>query len=220
VKQETQLEMDEDDPAVLAYGGDTLLVAQKDGAVLELEAATLGVRRVHHPEAASPPRFAEAAPGGRCLAVLYHNGKLWLFDNTTRTMTRPRFVRQGDISAISFPAPGEILVADRSTRVGRYRIDSRDLVERYAPEMELLEIVYRYVVTPIYTVFPKPSELYKTSQYLITGKETSAVEEEDDEDDLSQRQVKLNPWRPVWSSLAFVVLMLIVSFVYFERQEF
>jgi hypothetical protein len=113
-----------------------------------------------------------------------------------------------------------MLVADRSTRVSRYRLESEELVERYAPEMELLEVVYRYAVLPIYTVFPKPSELYQTSQYLITGKETSPIEDDDDEDDLSRMQVKLHPWQPVWSSLVFVVLMLIVSCIYFERQEF
>jgi hypothetical protein len=220
VKREVQLEIDEDDPAVIAFGEDTLLVADKDGAVMELDAATLGMRIVHQPEKASPPRFAEAAPGGRYLVVLFHNGKLWLFDNQTRSLSKPSFGRQGDISAVSFPSADEILLADRSTRVSRYRLDSGDLVQRYAPEMELLEIVYRYAVTPIYTVFPKPSELYKTSQYIVTGKETSPIEDDDDEDDLSRMQVKLNPWQPVWSSLAFVVLMLIVSCVYFERQEF
>jgi hypothetical protein len=135
-------------------------------------------------------------------------------------MNKSRLGRQGDISAISFPTSGEILVADHSTRVSRCRLDSREVVERYAPEMELLEIVYRYAVTPIYTVFPKPSELYRTSQYLVTGKETTAIEEEDDADDLSRMHVKLNPWQPVWSSFAFVMLMLIIACVYFERQEF
>jgi hypothetical protein len=219
VRRETQLEMSESDPAVIAFGGGTLLVAQKNGGVLELDAATLGLRATHRPEKASPPRFAQASPDGRYLAVLYHNGKLWLFDDQERSFRKPRIGRQGDISAVSFSSAGEILVADRSTRVSRHRVDSGELLARYAPEMQLLEVVYRYVVTPIYTVFPKPSELSQTSQYLITGKETAALED-DDEDDLSKMQVKLRPWQPVWSSLAFVVLMLLASCVYFERQEF
>jgi hypothetical protein len=143
---------------------------------------------------------------------------LWLFDRETRSFHKPRVAGQGDISAAAFPTAGEILVADRATRVSRYRLDAAKLEQRIAPDMGLLEIVYRYAVVPLYTVFPKPSELYKTSQYLITGKETATLD--DDENDLSEPQIKLRPWQPVWSSLIFVLVMLALACIYFERQEF
>jgi hypothetical protein len=217
-EKEVRLETDEDEPAVIALGGGVVLVALRDGAVHELDGQTLAPRAVHRPETSSPPRFAYAAPGGGTLAVLFHNGKLWLFDRETHSLRKPRVAGQGDISAAAFPNAEEILVADRATRVSRYRLDSGKLVRRTAPEMRLLEIVYRYAVVPLYTVFPKPSELYKTSQYLITGKETATLD--DDEDDLSEPQVKLRPWQPVWSSLVFVIVMLALACLYFERQEF
>jgi hypothetical protein len=217
VAKEARLETDEDEPALIAIGGGVVLAAMRDGAVHELDGATLAAQAVHHPETTSPPRFAYAAPGGP-LAVLFHNGKLWLFDGETRSFHKPRVAGQGDISAAAFPTGEEILVADRATRVSRYRLDSAKLEQRFAPDMRLLEVVYRYAVVPLYTIFPKPSELYKTSQYLITGKETATLD--DDENDLSEPQVKLRPWQPVWSSLVFVIMMLALACLYFERQEF
>ncbi|MBW3597643.1 MAG: ABC transporter permease [Planctomycetes bacterium] len=218
VEHEERLAIDEEEPAVLAFGRDTILIATKEGEVLEVEADSLQTRRTLKPEAASPPRFAYASPQGRYLAIVFHNGKLWLYDNQTQTLERPSFAGQGEISAAAFPSEEEILVADRAVRVSRYSLESQQVKERIAPEMDLLHVVYRYAVLPIYTIFPKPSELYKTSQYLITGQETQAIE--DGGDDLSDPQTKLHPWRPVWSSLAFVVVMLILACAYFERQEF
>ncbi len=218
VSQERRLDIDEEEPAVLAYGGDTLLVATKSGNVFELDGGSLATRAVHHPESFAPPRFAYASPGGRRSAIVFHNGNLWIFDQQERSLNKPAITGQGDISAVAFPSSNEILVVDRTMRVSRYDLETLRLKERIAPEMGLLEVVYRYVVVPIYTIFPKPSELYKTTQYLITGQETKAID--DDDDDLSEAHVKLHPWRPVWSSLAFLVVMLALACIYFERQEF
>ena len=37
---------------------------------------------------------------------------------------------------------------------------------------------------------------------------------------LDSMYVKQDPWAPVWSSLAFAVVMLTISCVYIARQEF
>jgi ABC-type transport system involved in multi-copper enzyme maturation permease subunit len=218
IQRQSRLQKDEDEPALVAVGANVLFVAFKNGDVFEMEVDTLKVRRVHRLEHSSPPRFAHASLNGRFIAFVFHNGAFWLWDGDLNKFTKPRIAGQGSISAIAFPSDDEVLVADRGTRVRRYQLGSWDLQQQYAPEMELLEMVYRYAVLPLYTVFPKPSELYRTSQFLITGKETQPLE--NDEDDLSQPQLKLYPWRPVWSSAVFVLLMLVVGCIYFERQEF
>ena len=74
---------------------------------------------------------------------------------------------------------------------------------------------YRYVLDPLYTIFPKPGELDKTFQYLLSGKET-----EDSGEDLSMAQQNLNPWSPLLSSALFTLVVLAVACVYIEWQEF
>jgi len=38
--------------------------------------------------------------------------------------------------------------------------------------------------------------------------------------DLGTAQTNLHPWRPVWSSLAFMAVMLLAGCVYLHRQDF
>jgi hypothetical protein len=81
----------------------------------------------------------------------------------------------------------------------------------------VIETGYRYILSPLYTVLPKPGELDKTVQYLLSGKETKST---DRGGDLAAAQQELHPWRPVWSSLAFMAVMLTLGCVYLERQDF
>jgi hypothetical protein len=59
--------------------------------------------------------------------------------------------------------------------------------------------------------------LDKTVQYLLSGKETAEMGEGGD---LSAAQKELEPWRPVWSSLAFMAVVLALGCWYLERQDF
>jgi hypothetical protein len=65
-----------DAASILAFGGSTLLVGLSDGRVLILDAATLKVKQEFSPAGETAPRFAVAAPDGKCFVVLFHNNKL------------------------------------------------------------------------------------------------------------------------------------------------
>jgi hypothetical protein len=84
--------------------------------------------------------------------------------------------------------------------------------------MGVLERVYRYGVLPLYTIFPKPGELDNMVAYLLTEQETAAVSP--DAENLSAGQVMLNVKGPVWSSLAFTVVMLGLTCLYVRRADF
>jgi hypothetical protein len=82
--------------------------------------------------------------------------------------------------------------------------------------MDLLDRVYRYGIFPLYYVCPKPGEFYKTVQYLLTDQTTLRRGNRN----LTETQQELNPWRPVGSSLAFMLVMLGIGCVYMHFQEF
>ncbi len=205
------------DAVVLAYGGDTVLVGGEDGRIIAYDAAALAPRLEFAGEGKNQPRFVTAAPGGRWFAVVFHHGALWIYDRTANELLRPRITGQRDISCGLFPAADRILVADRATRLTEYQLPDWQVSRRYAPPLSVIESVYRYVLSPLYTVFPKPGELDKTVQYLLSGKETKAT---DRSGDLTAAQQELHPWRPVWSSLAFMAVMLTLACIYLERQDF
>ncbi|MCO6458848.1 MAG: ABC transporter permease [Pirellulaceae bacterium] len=218
VGQSELLEGRENRAVVMAHAGSQLVLAWDDGTVEARDAQTLEVRHESKPEPQTQPRFALAAPGGRQVAVVFHNGYLWLYDTAEGTWQRPSVLGQGDISAAAFPDAEHLLVADRTARVSKYALGSLKLVDRFTPKMELMEFAYRRVIVPLYTVFPKPGELNKTFQYLVSGQETAA--DQQSEENLQASRARLRPWAPVWSSLAFMVVVLLAACVYIERQQY
>ena len=65
----------------------------------------------------------------------------------------------------------------------------------------------------------KPGELSTTIHYLLTEEDTVS-NNEPFPDNLQEGRTKLRPWQPVWSSLAFMVVVLAIGCWYIERQEF
>ncbi len=217
-KQQTAELAGESQRALLAAGGNTLLVARTNGELLLWDAGNLQQKQQLLGERQSEPRFAVASPDGAIMAVLFHNGRLWLIDTQSQTRLSISIAGQGDISAVAFDGPNRVLVADRIDRVAAYALPSGEVERWYTPVADTMRRVYRYVIRPIYTVFPKPSELDNSVNYLLTERDTVAFGP--NQEDLSAARIKIDPWGPLWSSLAFVAVMLLLSCLYIQRQDF
>ncbi len=79
-----------------------------------------------------------------------------------------------------------------------------------------MELSYRYLLTPLYYLLPKPGELYKTFDYLAADPQ----EVKEDKDTAGTATAAERPLLPVTSGLGFIAGMLLVTCVYFERQEY
>ena len=112
-RQEMEQKLEQENPgaAVLAFGGDTLLVGRDDGQIIAYDAQTLALRHEFTVEGQNQPRFVTAAPGGQHFAVVFHHGALWIYDRDADELIRPRITGQRDISCCLFPAPDRVLVA-------------------------------------------------------------------------------------------------------------
>jgi ABC-type transport system involved in multi-copper enzyme maturation permease subunit len=214
--QQRKLEVSERDAALVARGGDTVIVALKDGTILTLDAATLKTHFSAQPDPKTAPKALVASPDGSYFALLNHESKLWLLARGQKRWQWAPVRGQRDISAIAFDKDGKLLVADRTTRVTQYDLPSGQQLRAWSPPMDLLDRVYRYALFPVYYVCPKPGEFYKTVQYLLTDQTTLSRGNRD----LSETQQELNPLRPVASSLAFMLVMLGIGCVYMHFQEF
>jgi len=210
-----KLKTEEEELTSLAFAGEALLVAQSNGKLHLLDGETLKERKVFEPESNTGPRHVRAAPGGAWFAVAYHSGNLWLIDAKSGESRKADVTGQGEISAIKFSAPDRLLVCDGRKRVFEYSLDDETLQRKYSPKMGMGEGLYRWIVLPVYTVAPKPREFYQTTQYLLSGKKSVKRGERMDE-----FQEEIHPWRPVWSSAIFIVVMLGLACLYVERQEF
>lgn len=217
LEQTVDVETDPDLGASLAVAGSTLLLALEDGRILDYEFPSLRLRCEQRPEPASQPRFACASPDGNWFAILFHNGRLHVRD-PQGTLRLANVRGQTDISAVHFSSRDALLVADRTRRITRYQLESFARDETFAPPLTAMEIAYYYAIVPIYTVFPKPSELDNTVQYVVSREETMDLGLQNS--DLQGKRVRLRPWAPVRSSLAFTLVVLLLACVYIERQDF
>jgi ABC-type transport system involved in multi-copper enzyme maturation permease subunit len=201
---------------VLGFGGSTIVIAYSDGRIQLVNARDGNVEHESKPQGKNQPRSIAAAPDGRWFMVVFHHRKTWLWDALRKTEVTPQFTGKSDISAATFIGPDSLLLADRGTRVTEYELNPFRVVRERVPEMKMLERVYRYAILPVYTVFPKPGELDNMVAYLLTEQETAAV----DSENLATAQVKLNVKGPVWSSLAFMLVVLALACLYVRRADF
>jgi len=204
--------------AVLAFGGRTVLLALADGRVLVLDVSDLSTRAEFRPAGKNAPRFAAASSGGRWLSILFHNRHFWLYDAREARPADLSFAGQGDISAAAFIGPDQLWLVDRAVRVTEYQLDPFRVETRRAPAMGGMEIAYRYVLIPIYTIFPKPGELGKVISYLLADE--SAAVPDPVRRDLSQSREAVDIAGPIWSSLAFVAVILTATCLYISRIDF
>jgi hypothetical protein len=216
LRGELELEGEERRPAVLAFGGSTLLVGRHDGRVLVIDGPSRTVRSEFRPEGANAPRFVCASDAGRWFAIVFHNGQLWLYDAQSNTIRQAGTPHQGSISTAHFSGDEHLNVAHGHVYLSRYQVDPWQLERTLSPRLGILTTAYRYGLVPLYTIFPKPGELDRTFEYLLSGKETKG----EDGEDLTSAQEVVDPWTPLWSSALFMVVVLIAACVYIERQEF
>ena len=217
-KQEVDLPEQKEQRALLAVGGDTLLLARADGQLLLFDANDLQLKKQIAVEWQTEPRFATASPDGSWLAVLFHNRRLWLYDAQRQAPANINVSGQGDISAIALDGAERLLVSDRVDRVGVYQLPTGQVDRWYTPPIDTMRRIYRYLINPLYIVFPKPGELDNSINYLLTERETVALGP--DQEDLSAARFRIDPWGPLWSSLAFVVVVLALACLYVQRQDY
>jgi hypothetical protein len=205
--------------AVVALAGDALLLGTANGELFVFEAANLSLRQNFEPVVGVPPRFIESSPDGRYFAVLLHDRTLWVYDAEQETLNLARVDGQGDISGIAFGGNDRLLIGDRVSRVSVYELPTFALVRRVEAEPDWMESLYRYFVHPLYTIFPKPSEIGDVTAYLIAEQKTMRPIESRD-GDLRRRRFKLDIWSPIWSNLAFLCVVLLLGCVYTSRKDF
>lgn len=203
--------------ALVAINSTIVVVGYDDGRVRVFDRARLQVTAEWRLEGENLPAEIVAAPGGRWFMIRYHHGRVWLVDAKTLTRSRPRFAGQGDLSALAFSGPDRVWLVDRGRRATEYTLDPVGRERQMQPRSDVLDRVYRYGIRPLYTVFPKPGELDNVVTYLLTKQETLSAEPTGD---LRTTRVRLNVWEPVWSSLAFLVVMLGLTCFYVSRADF
>jgi DNA-binding beta-propeller fold protein YncE len=207
--------------AAMAVGGNCLVVALESGRVFVLDTATLKVQFDQRLQGKEQPHTVSVSPDGSVAAILFHNGRLFLSRSGQgeRQFVRAAVRGQGDISAAAITDANTLYTADLTQRVTKYKLSDLVKESEVGPKLGWFEISYRYGVAPLYRIFPKPGELEKTIRYIL-AESPSQPSDLAKYDLMSPPLQKSSPWAPVISSGAFLLVMLLLSCFYIERQEY
>ncbi len=100
-----------------------------------------------------------------------------------------------------------------------YEPENGKLIKYRDPPAEISEIIYAGLIRPLYTIFPSPGELDQLVSYLLLDQDDiSKMQGRGDHSEVHSDFNKI--WEPVWSCLAFLVVMLTVTCVYVSRRDF
>ncbi len=210
-----------DDGAAMAVGGDCLVIAIQSGRLLILDPVSHQIIQDSKPQGSEQPHTVAVSPDGKVALALFHNGRLMMSREGVagRAFQTASIRGQGDISAAIIPDAQTLYIADRTQRVSKYKLADLARENEISPALGWFEFSYRYGVAPLYKVFPKPGELEKTIRYVLQESNSHAS-------DLAKYDLmapplqKSNPWSPVVSSGIFLIVMLALSCLYIERQEY
>jgi hypothetical protein len=213
-EQAAQIELPESEDVALACAGQVIACVLADGELFLLDAISLATLKRFRPAGQSTPYMAMASPDGLWLAVLFHSGRLLLYDIEQEHSTWVG----SNVSAASFDGD-DLLVADRVERITRYRTGSFEQETRCQPEMTTLHRVHHFFLSPFYRIFPKPGELSEVVDYLLTDKESRALGPPRIAD-LSQARDVIDLAGPIKNGAWFVVIMLALCCFYVTRKDF
>ena len=85
------------------------------------------------------------------------------------------------------------------------------------PEPDFVENLYTKFIDPVHTIFPKPGEMENVVTLLMTKQQTIGP---DDTNELSASREVIDIQEPLWSNLAFLVIMLTVTSVLITHRDF
>ena len=203
--------------ALLAFEGDTIMLALGNGQIITLRGDTLEELFGYRPDIHHAIENVAATEDGRWFFVLYRNGTVRMLDTQTPdAMALAPFSGQGNISAVCVSNTGELLVADRGNRVTRYGAETFEALKTVRPEDGTIEQIYYWGIQPLYSIWPKPGEFYKVVAWLAHGDGGAPV----NEIDLRLKPKYRSPWAPLTSGLAFMAVMLGMSCLYFWRKDY
>lgn len=201
---------------MVEFRGDDIYVILGNGIFYHVAAGDLTTVWSGNPESRSAVRGIAVSPDGARAALVYRNGRLWLYDRERRQIGLAPLNGQGDLLAVTFDEQGNLWVGDRFGAARAWNTETWSQEARQLPPGDWLTTGFRYLLRPLYRVFPKPGEFYKVLDRLSSSNDARY----NPQIDLTRKQQADNPWSPLTSGLLFMVVMLGLSCWIFQRTDY
>ena len=214
-------DLESSQPSLIALGEGKILLAAEEAGIEILDGDTLEQVDQFKPFK-SAPRSAVASPNGRWLAVLSHEGELFLYDTQLSKPVDPDLTLDR-ASGIAFSKQNSLLIADRISRLRSWEIRDDGLKlndTHWSSDLTLTQTVFRAAIRPVYACLPKPSELDNVVQWLTTDQTIAPIGDGGGNNALQQDRIQLKIWEPIQTNLIFVLVVLALGCFKVSRQDF
>ncbi|MEZ6135946.1 MAG: ABC transporter permease [Pirellulaceae bacterium] len=157
-------------------------------------------------------------PGSDRLAIILQSGELFELDCATQKLSQVSLPFSGKCTSMRWMDKSHVYLASQPNQVRLVDMEAVRVDQAYLPTKTRLEYIFSGIIKPLYLVNPKPSALDNATSYLLTGSRTMNAQLVSG--DLSSAQRELDIWQPIYSNLAFVLVILGISCVYVARKEY
>ncbi len=219
----TAHDFETDENAVFSVGGDRVTIAFGDGLIRILRKDDLSTIATHHLPEGLLPRVSATSHDGLLAAVLTHDGSLLLFDHDgNRHSWKPP--EDGHASAVTFDASGTLYVANGRQDVRAYRPGETGVLQAWTVDGDWVTRLYDWGINPAYSLLPRPGEIDNFVNFLLTGARSESIVSGGpgalQQTNLEEDRITFDPWKPLLSNLAFLIVMLAFGCFYVSRKDF
>ncbi|MDG2127272.1 MAG: ABC transporter permease subunit [Fuerstiella sp.] len=217
-------DFDTDESAVMNVAGMHAVLALASGKIQVLNARSL--ETVHEQQLADGvvPRLCTAAPDGSSLAILTHAEDVFLFDGSTGRPITWHPPENGACSAVAYSPDGQLLVSNGRLAVRKYDVSTGQRSDEWSEQTTWVYDLYDYVIQPLWTVLPKPSQLDEFVTYIMSGKQsvlaTGTPPWMANGDNLQQQRDTFEPVPVIRDNVIFLIAMLCVGCLYVARRDY
>ena len=218
------LECGTQEPGVVAVSGRHAVLALSSGHIRVLDTATLETVHEQHLNVGIVPRICIAAPDGSALALLTHAETVLLFDAESGQPIKWEVPENERCSGVAWSPDGHLFVSDGRLAVRKYDITRGSILGEWAGETSWVYQFYDYVVEPLWTVLPKPSQLEDFVGYIMSDNGVVASREAPSRlvrpDNLQQDRNAFDPVLVLRDNAIFLAVTLFFGCVYVSTRDY
>ncbi|MGB7343204.1 MAG: ABC transporter permease [Pirellulaceae bacterium] len=218
VAQQRELDGEASKGTVVALSGSKLLLARSEEPIQILDAQTLAlISELELPARQSVHSVIGLADGKR-FAVVLSDGSCTIVQAHDQTANFDSSLKFSDVEMVAIDQQSKRLtVVHHTDQMDVLDSETMEVTRRIRPSLSGWRFVEKYVITPLRTLTPQTGELGQTVAAIVGGKSSLTIGQSGPEDG---DVIRFRILRPVLSCAGFVVVMLMISCVYFSRSDF